>query len=186
MDWWVIRMNYKTCKEQIISLIQVLEESFNVKENPITDYAVPILKTTLDVLEAQRLKIQNQKKDLDGNRKRIEKQNLEMNVFKKRTSDTFEAAKNNLQRECDEAKVIYFDLIKESEKKRQNLEAQLDEIKLKYFNETAELQGQIEEINEKIDRIVCEKIEIKMWEEKMSKISKTRPFKFWFKSNKNK
>lgn len=138
-------MNCQKCKEELNSLIIVLEESFNVKENPITEYAVPILKTTLDILEAQRLKVENQRQALEGNRKHIEKQRLENKKFKKRATDALLKAKSEFKQECGEAKILYFDLIAQREAARKKLEIELDELKVKYFNETAELIGKIED-----------------------------------------
>lgn len=118
-------MNYKTCKEQINSLIQVLEESFNVKENPITDYAVPILKNAIIFVDNQQLKIQKQKKAL-----------YDYNICVRNQKEKIEALKNK-DNTTPQAREI------------KRLECELDEIKFKYFVENTELKGKIQDYERK-------------------------------------
>lgn len=58
-------MENNKVKEQLNSLINVMNEVFNVKKNPLSDYAKPILKDALYLIEEQQGKIRILEREFD-------------------------------------------------------------------------------------------------------------------------
>lgn len=52
-----MKMEINKVKEQLNSLIKVMNEAFNVKKNPLSEYAIPILRDALSLIEEQKEKI---------------------------------------------------------------------------------------------------------------------------------
>lgn len=124
-------METNKVKEQLNSLIKVMNEALNVKKNPLSEYAIPILRDALSLIEEQRKKIHNQKKALAGNTKCIQGHHLENKAIKRMANDELQAAKKKFEREFDEAKLLYFNQITTLEGKIQDLEKENARLKSK-------------------------------------------------------